>query len=158
MTVYNETKHVDLEGTLTAQTSGASTTLTGTLSGTIQQPKANGQQPGSITLNGPATFSVDVTNTGDRFGAEVVQLYVKDLYASVVTYDSVLRGFEKVYLKPGETKRVAFMLGHDELAILDRNMRWTVEPGEFEIRIGSSSEDIRSSARAAWRQRLKETQ
>ena len=97
------------------------------------------------TGNGATGFKVaaDVTNTGDRPGAEVVQLYVKDLYASVVTYDSVLRGFEKVYLEPGETKRVAFTLGPDELAILDRNMRWTVEPGDFEIRVGSSSEDIR---------------
>ena len=87
--------------------------------------------------------SCDVANVGKRSGAEVVQLYVKDLYASVVTYDSVLRGFEKVYLNPGETKRVAFRLKPDDLAILDRNMCWTVEPGDFEIRIGSSSEDIR---------------
>lgn len=87
--------------------------------------------------------SCDVTNTGKVAGAEVVQLYVRDLYASVVTYDSVLRGFEKVFLKPGETKRVVFTLKAEDLMILDRNMRWTVEPGTFELRIGASSSDIR---------------
>ena len=92
------------------------------------------------------TVSCDVTNTGARPGAEVVQLYIRDMYASVVTYDSVLRGFEKVWLEPGETRRVVFGLKPDDLAILDRRMRWTVEPGDFEVRIGASSEDIRLRA------------
>lgn len=87
--------------------------------------------------------SVDVTNTGRRPGAEVVQLYVRDKYSSVVTYDSVLRGFEKVHLMPGETKRVTFTLRPEDLAILDKNMKWTVESGEFEVMVGASSEDIR---------------
>ena len=60
-----------------------------------------------------------------------------------MTYDSVLRGFEKVHLNPGETRHVTFVLRPEDLMILDRNMRWAVEPGEFEIRIGASSEDIR---------------
>ena len=100
---------------------------------------------------GPAdtvwTVSCDVRNTGSRAGADVVQLYVSDLYSSVVTYESVLRGFEKVSLKPGETKRVTFTLRPDDLRILDRDMEWTVEPGEFEVRIGASSEDIRLRTR-----------
>lgn len=100
-----------------------------------EQGTGNGEQGWMV--------SCDVTNTGKRPGAEVVQLYVRDKYASVVTYDSVLRGFEKVWLLPGETKRVTFCLKPDDLAILDRNMRWTVEPGEFEIMVGASSEDIR---------------
>ncbi len=87
--------------------------------------------------------SCDVTNTGKVFGSEVVQLYVRDLYSSVVTYDSVLRGFEKVHLNPGETRHVTFALRPEDLMILDRNMNWTVEPGEFEIMVGASSEDIR---------------
>lgn len=87
--------------------------------------------------------SCDVKNVGDRAGAEVVQLYVRDLYASVVTYDSVLRGFEKICLEPGESKHVTFVLTEQDLQILDRNMKWTVEPGDFEIRVGASSEDIR---------------
>ena len=89
------------------------------------------------------SVSCDVTNAGRRAGAEVVQLYVRDEYSSGVAYDSVLRGFEKVFLKPGETKRVTFALKPEDLAILDRDMKWTVEPGGFEVRIGSSSADIR---------------
>ena len=87
--------------------------------------------------------SCRVENTGRRAGAEVVQLYVRDLFSSVVTYDSVLRGFEKVELERGESKRVDFVLTADDLAILDKDMQWTVEPGDFEIMIGASSEDIR---------------
>lgn len=85
----------------------------------------------------------DITNTGDRAGEEIVQLYVRDKVSSVVTYDSLLRGFEKVQLNPGETRKVTFSLTKEHLQILDRNMEWTVEPGEFEIMLGASSEDIR---------------
>ena len=87
--------------------------------------------------------SCEVKNVGEREGAEVVQLYVRDRYSSVVTYDSVLRDFEKVWLKPGESRRVTFTLTPDHLKILDRDMKWTVEPGDFDIRVGASSEDIR---------------
>lgn len=61
----------------------------------------------------------------------------------MVTYESVLRGFERVTLEPGETKTVTFEVTPSHLELLDSNMNWTVEPGEFEIRIGASSEDIR---------------
>jgi len=88
-------------------------------------------------------ISVDVKNTGSRKGDEVVQLYLKDVVSSVTTYESVLRGFERVSLAPGETKTVKFNLQPDDLAILDKNMNWTVEPGKFIIMIGSSSEDIK---------------
>ena len=87
--------------------------------------------------------SCDITNTGSRQGDEVVQLYVSDLYSSVVAYDSVLRGFERVTLQPNETKRVVFELVNEDLELLDRNMQWSVEAGDFEIRVGASSEDIR---------------
>lgn len=87
--------------------------------------------------------SVDVKNTGSRKGDEVVQLYLKDVVSSVTTYESVLRGFERVSLAPGETKTVKFSLKPDDLAILDKNMNWTVEPGKFIVMIGSSSEDIK---------------
>ena len=89
--------------------------------------------------------SLTLTNTGKLAGDEVVQLYVRDKYSSVVTYDSVLRGFERVSLEPGESKVVRFHLSPEDLQILDRNMEWTVEPGEFEIMAGSSSTDIRLS-------------
>ena len=73
----------------------------------------------------------------------MVQLYVRDKVSSVITYDSQLRGFERVSLQPGETRQVTFSLKPEDLQILDRNMNWTVEPGEFEVMIGSSSQDIR---------------
>ena len=92
---------------------------------------------------GNVKVSVDVSNTGKYEGSEVVQLYLHDFYISVVTYESVLRGFEKVLLKPGETKQVSFVLNPEDLEILDKNMKWTVEPGDFEVRIGASSQDIR---------------
>jgi beta-glucosidase len=76
-------------------------------------------------------------------GDEVVQLYLKDVISSVTTYESQLRGFERISLSAGEQKTVKFRLHPDDLALLDRNMNWTVEPGKFEIWIGSSSTDIR---------------
>ena len=92
---------------------------------------------------GDIAVTVEVTNTGTRKGDEVVQLYMKDLVSSVTTYTTQLRGFERVNLEPGETKKVTFTLHPDDLALLDKNMNWTVEPGEFEILIGTSSEDIK---------------
>lgn len=86
---------------------------------------------------------VEVKNTGSVKGDEVVQLYLKDLVSSVTTYESVLRGFERVSLLPGETKTVKFTLHPDDLAILDKDMNWTVEPGKFQVMIGNSSEDIK---------------
>jgi beta-glucosidase len=84
-----------------------------------------------------------VKNSGSRKGDEVVQLYVNDLVSSVTTYESVLRGFERVTLNPGETKEIKFVLKPSHLELLDRNMNRVVEPGDFEIMVGSSSQDIR---------------
>ena len=89
--------------------------------------------------------SVNVKNSGQRAGDEIVQLYMNDEVSSVTTYVSQLRGFEKIHLMPGETKTVNFVLQPDDLALLDKNMNWTVEPGAFKIMIGSSSVDIRLS-------------
>ena len=92
------------------------------------------------------TVSVDVTNTGKVKGDDVVQLYLKDEESSVTTYEYDLRGFERVPLMPGEKKTVKFVLHPDDLALLDKNMNWTVEPGKFQVMIGSSSEDIKLKA------------
>jgi|TARA_B110000908_G_scaffold67775_1_gene81882 beta-glucosidase len=96
-------------------------------------------------LNSQAEINVlvNVTNTGKRAGDEVVQLYTSDKTASVVTYDFVLRGFERVPLQAGETKTVHFTLQPSDLMLLDKNMKWTVESGDFEIKVEASSEDIR---------------
>ncbi|NWJ52481.1 MAG: glycoside hydrolase family 3 C-terminal domain-containing protein [Bacteroidetes bacterium] len=92
---------------------------------------------------GEINVSVDVTNTGSRNGDEVVQLYVNDEVSSVITYDSQLRGFERVTLNPGETKTVKFKLKPEDLELLAKDMHWVVEPGMFEVRVGSNSEDIK---------------
>ncbi len=86
---------------------------------------------------------VDVSNTGKMKGDEVVQLYIKDVISSVTTYETQLRGFERITLSPGEKKTVKFIIHPDDLALLDKNMNWVVEPGQFEVLIGSSSTDIR---------------
>jgi len=92
---------------------------------------------------GDVKVTVDVTNTGQRKGDEVVQLYLKQEISDVTTYEYDLRGFERVTLNPGEKKTVEFTLHPDDLAILDKNMNWTVEPGKFQVMIGNSSEDIK---------------
>lgn len=93
--------------------------------------------------DGTVKVRCNVTNTGRRAGDEVVQLYIRDMVSSVVAYDSMLRGFERVSLEPGQTKTVSFTLTPESFQMLDKDMKWTVEPGEFELRIGASSEDIR---------------
>lgn len=99
--------------------------------------------PSRQKTQGEFKITADITNTGKREGDEVVQLYIRDKVSSVITYDSQLRGFERISLKPGETKTVEFTLKPEDLTILDKNMNWSVEPGEFEFMIGASSEDIR---------------
>jgi beta-glucosidase len=99
--------------------------------------------PARQTTRGNVAVSFDVKNTGAREGDEVVQLYTRDLVSSVTTYEKNLRGFERVHLKPGESRTVAFALTPDDLALWDRQMHFVVEPGAFRVMIGSSSEDIR---------------
>ena len=92
------------------------------------------------------TVSVDVTNKSTRDGAEVVQLYVKDLISSVVVPNIELRGFSKVNIAAGETKTVHLPLSIEKLGLWDIRMRYVVEPGDFVIFVGSSSADLRSNA------------
>ncbi len=86
---------------------------------------------------------VDITNTGARKGVEIVQLYVNDIYSTVVTPIKELKGFEKVELNPGETRTVQMDLPIQSLSLVDNNGQEKVEPGQFEIFIGSSSTDER---------------
>jgi beta-glucosidase len=99
--------------------------------------------PETEHAQGDVEVTVEVSNTGQRKGDEVVQLYLKDEQSSVTTYDFDLRGFERVTLNPGEKKTVHFTLHPDDMALLDKNNNWTVEPGKFQVMIGNSSEDIR---------------
>ncbi|WP_242204079.1 beta-xylosidase [Aestuariivivens insulae] len=102
----------------------------------ISEPKL---QSDSISTDSSTTVSVEVTNTGDREGDEVIQMYVRDDYASVGRYLKLLKGFERISLKPGETKTVSFDLGFDELNVLNQEMTKVVEPGTFTISVGTSS-------------------
>ena len=97
----------------------------------------------TIGTYGEVTLIVDVKNTGDRQGNEVVQLYIRDLIASVTVPVKELKGFQKIMLDPGEMKTVEFKLNHDDLAFYNKSMELVVEPGTFKIMVGSSSEDIR---------------
>jgi beta-glucosidase len=72
-----------------------------------------------------------------------VQLYLRDVLASVARPVMELRGFERVHLKPGESTDVTFRVGREDLKMLDRDMRWVVEPGVFRVLVGASSKDIR---------------
>ncbi len=94
-----------------------------------------------ITRNGSTKVLVDVTNTGKREGSEVVQMYIHDLVSSVTRPVKELKRFEKVFLKPGETKTVELDIIPESLAFYDIDMKYVVEPGEFEIMIGTSSRD-----------------
>ena len=96
-----------------------------------------------ISSNGTATLRFNVTNTGEYDGDEVVQLYIKDLIASVARPVMELKGFQRIHLKKGETKEVTFEITPELLTMLDVDLNPIVEPGEFRIMIGSSSNDIR---------------
>ncbi|WP_075318724.1 beta-glucosidase [Bacteroides togonis] len=102
--------------------------------------------PAVITPNETVTVTLNVTNTGSRAGDEVVQLYTRDVVSSVTTYEKNLAGFERVHLQPGETKQVTFHLDRKQLELLNADMKWVVEPGEFVVMAAASSEDIRQTA------------
>jgi beta-glucosidase len=99
--------------------------------------------PTNAALGEPVTVSADIRNTSELAGDEVVQLYVHDAVASVAVPVKQLCGFERFRLEPGEHKRVSFILDERHLSLWNTDMQRVVEPGEFEIMVGSSSEDIR---------------
>ena len=100
----------------------------------------------SMTADGEITLSVDVTNTGSRKGAEVVQLYITDKKCSVDRPAKELKGFEKVSLNPGETATVKFTIKSDALSFFDADAhKWVAEPGVFTARIAAAADDVRTS-------------
>ncbi len=96
-----------------------------------------------IGQNESTTVRVNITNTGNYDGDEVVQLYVRDLFASVARPLMELKGFERIHLKKGETREVSFSVTPETLKMLNEEMQWVVEPGDFRIMVGASSNDIR---------------
>ncbi|MEL7159149.1 MAG: glycoside hydrolase family 3 N-terminal domain-containing protein [Bacteroidota bacterium] len=93
----------------------------------------------TVKIGETGKASVTVRNTGDRAGSTVIQLYVRDMFSTVTRPVKELRGFEKVYLAAGETTTVTFDLGTEQLEYLGPDMEWTVEPGDFNIMVGTSS-------------------
>jgi beta-glucosidase len=98
-------------------------------------------QKKKISTKNSTRVLVDVTNTGKRAGTETVQMYIRDLVSSVTRPTKELKGFQKIELQPGETKTVALEITPESLAFFDINMKYVVEPGDFEIMVGNSSRD-----------------
>jgi len=99
--------------------------------------------PELATVGSDVSVTVDVTNTGNRAGDEVVQLYLRDDYASVTTPDQNLRGFERVHLALGEAKTVTFTIPAVNMQLYNPARQWVVEPGRFTVMVGAASDDIR---------------
>lgn len=99
--------------------------------------------PGDVRQGQPARISCQVQNTGSRAGDEVVQLYVRDLLATLARPVMQLAAFQRLHLQPGQRAEVTFELSRDQLQMLDDQMQWVVEPGSFRVLIGASSQDIR---------------
>src|SRR5688572_23744244 len=99
--------------------------------------------PAEIGPDARAEVRLRVRNTGTRPGGEVVQLYLRDVLASVARPVLMLAGFQRIHLGPGEEREVSFALGPEQLRMLDADMRWVVEPGTFRVLVGGSSRDIR---------------
>ena len=97
----------------------------------------------SMKNNGTVTLTVDVRNTGNRRGAEVVQLYIRDDYSTITRPVKELKGFRKVWLEPGQSQTVTFVITPEMLSFYDVNMNWIVEPGDFTLMIGSASDKTR---------------
>jgi beta-glucosidase len=95
----------------------------------------------TLPREGWASVSVDVENTGDRAGDEVVQVYVSDVVTSVTWVTKALKGFARVHLEPGEKKTVSLDLPWESFQLVDAEGRRVVEPGDFEILVGPSSRD-----------------
>ena len=102
--------------------------------------------PEKISPDGTAEVTVKITNTGKIEGTEVAQLYIRDVIGSVTTAIKALKGFSRITLKPGESGTVSFKITPEQLSLWNREMKQVVEPGEFKIMLGSSSEDIRQTA------------
>ena len=94
--------------------------------------------------NGSTTAVVTVTNTGKRDGAEVVQLYIRDLVGSITRPVKELKGFDRIFLKKGESREVKFVLTEDDLKFYNSGLQYIYEPGEFDVMIGTNSRDVQT--------------
>ena len=100
----------------------------------------------SMDMQGMITASVDVSNTGLLPGGEVVQLYIRDLVGSTTRPVKELKGFERIYLQPGQTRTVTFKIAPEMLKFYDYDLQYVIEPGDFHVMIGSNSRDVKTAA------------
>ena len=100
----------------------------------------------SMDMQGMITASVDVSNTGLLPGGEVVQLYIRDLVGSTTRPVKEWKGFERIYLQPGQTRTVTFKIAPEMLKFYDYDLQYVIEPGDFQVMIGSNSRDVKTAA------------
>ena len=96
----------------------------------------------AMTKGGNITATVTVTNTGNCEGTEVVQLYIRDLVGSIARPVQELKGFERITLKPGESRTVSFKINADLLKFYDKDLNYVCEPGDFEVMVGPNCRDV----------------
>jgi len=99
----------------------------------------------TLSRDGTVTASVDVTNTGKREGATVMQMYIQDVTASQSRPVKELKGFDKVNLKPGETQTVSFPIDINALKFWNQKMKYDAEPGKFNVFIGTDSARVKQA-------------
>jgi len=99
----------------------------------------------TINADGKLNATVTLTNTGKLAGQETAELYIRDMIGSVTRPLKELKGFQKVFLQPGESKTISFTIGTDDLKFYDINMKYTYEPGDFKLFIGTSSQDVKEA-------------
>lgn len=99
----------------------------------------------SIGMDNQLVASVTVTNTGDRAGSEVVQLYIRDLVGSVTRPVKELKGFEKIYLQPNESRTVRFTIAPEMLKFYNADLQFVAEPGDFDVMIGPDSQNVKTA-------------
>lgn len=99
----------------------------------------------SLSMNGSVTAKVTLTNTGNRDGAEVVQLYIRDVVGSSTRPVKELKGFQKVFLKAGESREVSFKITPDLLKYYNYDLQYVAEPGTFDLMIGTDSRDVKTA-------------
>src|SRR6186713_2318373 len=92
------------------------------------------------------TASVTVTNSGNFDGEEVVQLYIRDVVGSITRPLKELKGFQKVFLKKRESKKITFIIGINDLKFYNYDLKWIAEPGDFEVMIGTNCDQINKSS------------
>ncbi|MDR1339864.1 MAG: fibronectin type III-like domain-contianing protein, partial [Prevotellaceae bacterium] len=99
----------------------------------------------TLSENGSISASVTLSNTGERAGEEIVQLYIRDLIGSITRPVKELKGFQRVVLKPGESKQVSFSITPELLKFYNADLQWVAEPGDFFVFIGGNS-DVENKA------------